>query len=269
MDLQKKKAIQEIVDETFRSFMDKYEKRFTMQVSDPDGVINAKKNNCFVSMLGKEFMFYSAFVRSFDSSFGTVLEHMGRDIAALSYEVRGTIRSYLLPQQTQHIDYLMTEYEQHVKPEVMDYSSFSWVVPRDVTSYAKSHETDNYFYNPRTNEHFVIEVKLGGDLDNKKARAEKIALLHEYFLLKNSLMEEPEQKIKIFLGTAYNKFGEGNEWKHGRVQQFFADGELLIGKDYWNFVCDDDDGFACVFEQYQDSAKYIQDSLARIKNMYF
>ena len=41
--------------------------------------------------------------------------------------------------------------------------------------------------------------------------------------------------------------------------EYFDMEELLIGKDYWNFVCDDSKGFDVVFEQYQKSSKYIKD----------
>ena len=45
--------------------------------------------------------------------------------------------------------------------------------------------------------------------------------------------------------------------------------ELLIGKDYWNFVCDDLEGFNIVFEQYKVSSEYIKEALERIKALYF
>lgn len=106
-------------------------------------------------------------------------------------------------------------------------------------------------------------------MDNKKAKTEKLALLQEYFILKNSLRDKPEEQIKLFLGTAYNKYGEGSEWKQERVKQFFAEEELLIGRDYWNFVCDDPEGFRIIFDQYQKSASYIKDVLERIKALYF
>ena len=95
------------------------------------------------------------------------------------------------------------------------------------------------FYNAEKNEHYLIELKASGDLDNKKAKSEKLAMLQEYFILKNSLIDKPNDKIRIFLGTAYNKYGEDSEWKQERVKQFFSEDELLIGKDYWNFVCND------------------------------
>ena len=264
----KRKAIIEIIDSSIKSFSDGFETRHIKDVENPEGVINSKKNNVFIAELGDEFMFYSAFVRSFDSSFGNVLENIGNAIAKLSYEVNGRIESYLLPQQTQHIDYLMTVYNDHQIPKIGDYENFTWVKPRDITSYMTSHETDNYFYNPEKKEHYIIELKAGGDLDNKKSKAEKIELLREYFLLKNKL-ESKEEKVKVLFATAYNKYGEGNDWKQSQVRQYFDEKELLIGKDYWNFVCDDEKGFEIVFEQYKKSANYIKEAISVIKGIYF
>lgn len=265
LDERKKQAIQKIVDEEIRKFTDSFEARYTKEVDNPDGVINSKINNCFVAELGKEFMFYSAFVRSFDSSFGKVLEAMGNKIAELSYDVRKDVNSFLLPQQSQHMDYIILEYEKHRKPKTSDYSEFFCMIPEDTRSFEKNHVTDHYFYNAQKNEHYLIELKASGDLDNKKAKSEKLAMLQEYFILKNSLRD----KINLYLATAYNKYGEDSEWKQERVKQFFAEDELLIGRDYWNFVCDDLEGFDIVFEQYQRSAVYIKEALERIKELYF
>lgn len=270
MEEQKKKAIQIVVDTAISAFAEGLISRYSEEVDDLDGVINMKKNNCFISELGEEFMFYSAFVRSFDSSFGNILEKMGNNIAKLSYEVRGDITSFLLPDQTQRIASVLDNYVDHVtSPSIDHYDSYTSIYPRDITSYKRNHVTDNYFYSPAKNEHYLIELKASGDLDNKKARAEKSALLEEYFLLKNQLKDDLTAKIKIFFGTAYNKYGEGKPWKQERVKQFFAEDELLIGKDYWNFVCDDKDGFDLVFEQYKISAEKIKTALEKIKNLYF
>ena len=69
--------------------------------------------------------------------------------------------------------------------------------------------------------------------------------------------------------TAYNKFGEGNEWKQSQVRQYFDERELLIGREYWNFVCNDEHGFDIVFEQYRKSANYIKEAIQNIKALYF
>ena len=83
------------------------------------------------------------------------------------------------------------------------------------------------------------------------------------------LKDDKTAKINIYFGTAYNKFGEGNFWKQERVRQFFSDEELLIGKDYWNFVCNDKNGFDVIFDQYKISSNEIKKSLLKIKGMYF
>lgn len=270
MDSDKKRAIETLVDIAITSFAEGLVSRYRSEVDDINGVINMKKNNCFIAELGEEFMFYSAFVRSFDSSFGNVLEKMGNGIAQLSYDVLNNIDSFILPDQIQRCSNILDNYLSHTsKPEISHYSSFETIYPKDITSFKRTHATDNYFYNSSKNEHYLIELKASGDLDNKKARAEKSALLEEYFLLKNKLKDDKSAKIKIFFGTAYNKFGEGQIWKQERVRQFFADDELLIGKDYWNFVCNDSEGFNVIFSQYKKSAERIKESLLEIKTLYF
>jgi len=270
MDKVKEERIRKAVDFRIKEFADNFEARYLKELNDPNGVINSKKNNVFISGLGEEFIFNSAFCRSFDSSFGNVLEVLANDVADISFDViTENISSYLLPQQTQHIDYMMSEYEKHAKvPTIDDYSNFSAFIPQNTISFTKSHVTDNHFYNPKTKEHYIIELKAGGDLDNKKAKSEKMELLKEYFILKNSLVGTDET-VKIYFATAYNKNGEDNEWKQERVKQYFAEEELLIGKQYWNFVCDDENGFEIVYSQYKESLKYILDALDRIKYAYF
>ena len=93
-------------------------------------------------------------------------------------------------------------------------------------------------------------------------------MLREYFLLKN-IVTNPNEKIKLSFATAYNKYGEGNEWQQSQVRQFFAEDELLIGKEYWNFVCNDENGFNIVFEQYKRSAGYLKNAIQNIKVLYF
>jgi len=77
-----------------------------------------------------------------------------------------------------------------------------------------------------------------------------------------------EKKIKIFFATAYNRCGEGNEWKQERVKQFFAEDELMIGGKFWDFVCQDEDGYKIVLDEYKKNASVIKDALESIKKTY-
>lgn len=267
MDALREKSIRIIIDTAIKSFADGFELRHNSDVNNPTGTINSKKNNCFISVLGDEFIFYSAFVRSFDSSFGNLLENIGNQIAKFSYQTNKTIHSYILTEQTQHISNLLDKYEDNIcKPAKEHYENFFVVQPKDVTSFLTKHKCDNWFYDEKTKTHYLIELKAGGDLDNKKAKSEKLALLKEYFMLK--IVIPHDQNIYIYFATAYNKFGEENFWHQANVERFFSKDELLIGKNYWNFVCNDKNGFNIVFDQYKISSLYIKNALKRIRAVY-
>ena len=99
MDKIKEEKIRKAVDFRIKEFADNLEKRYIKELSDPNGVIKSKKNNVFIETLGDEFIFNSAFCRSFDSSFGNVLEALANDVAEVSFDViTENISSYLLPQ---------------------------------------------------------------------------------------------------------------------------------------------------------------------------
>lgn len=128
------------------------------------------------------------------------------------------------------------------------------------------HESDYYLQDEATGQHHLIELKIGGDLDNKKARSEKQALLEQYAILCNTLGSA--DKVSIRFATAYNRFGEGALWRQERVRQFFADDELLIGRDFWNFVCKSDTGYDIVLDEYKRNAGAIVEALGKIKVAY-
>jgi len=130
----------------------------------------------------------------------------------------------------------------------------------------KRHESDYCLIDKQTGDYSLIELKIGGDLDNKKSRSEKEALMEQLAILSNTL--PTETKVNIYFATAYNRFGEGKPWKQERVRQYFADKELLIGKDFWNFICKSEDGYETVLDAYKEKSSLIKDSLDSIKKTY-
>ena len=114
--------------------------------------------------------------------------------------------------------------------------------------------------------HYLIELKIGGDLDNKKARAEKEALLEQYCILANQLGSE--DKIRIYFATAYNRYGEGCAWKQSRVLQYFSKEELLISSAFWNMVCKSERGYEIVLDEYKRNAGKIVAALDKIRETY-
>jgi hypothetical protein len=98
----------------------------------------------------------------------------------------------------------------------------------------------------------------------KKARSEKQALLEQYAILKYSPRIRSDSVIRLYFATVYNQFGESEIWKQERVKQFFGEDELLIGRDFWNFICDSNDGNRMVLEAYKQNAHFLKAALEDI-----
>jgi len=88
------------------------------------------------------------------------------------------------------------------------------------------------------------------------------------YIFKEYGPEDFDEYNKIYLGAVSNNIGEDNEWKQGRVLQFFSKDELLIGRDFWNFVCKSEKGYKLVLETYKENAQLITDALEEIKKTY-
>ncbi|MEJ2377491.1 MAG: TdeIII family type II restriction endonuclease [Pseudolabrys sp.] len=263
--IDKDRAIRGLVEAAVQSYATGFEARHVAQKDDPDGVINMKVHNVFIAALGPDIQYYSALVRSLDSSLGDMLEGLAISIAKLSYSVSREVVGYLSGRQTQKIARLLEEYKRRVKrPEISDYAL---LIDKTGDSDRKvRHDSDYYLKDDETGRHYLIELKIGGDLDNKKARAEKEALLEQYAILCNSL-GAPE-KVSIRFATAYNRFGEGKPWEQGRVKQYFAPEELLIGRDFWDFVCKSQTGYETVLDEYRAHAHLIIQALNNVKVAY-
>lgn len=265
----KEKAIRAIVSSFVEAYAAAFSDRHLSEVDDEDGTINMKIHNVFIAALGPEIQYYSALARSLDSSLGNMLEKMAIKIATLNYVVTQHVEGPIYQEQTDYIAELLEQYKNtkganHKKPSVHDYHN---IISRNSSErHNKMHISDYYLKDEETGMHYLIELKIGGDLDNKKARSEKEALLEQYCILSNSLGSE--DKVRILFATAYNRYGEGKPWTQGRVRQFFADDELCISKDFWNLVCKDERGYEIVIDEYTKNAHLINEALDRIKDAY-
>ena len=266
MKIPDKKTIKTLVYTAVESYAQGFQARHEGEVDNPEGTINMKIHNVFIEALGKEIQYYTALVRSLDSSLGNMLEGLAINIASLSFEVKRNVEGPLKPEQTRIIAELLERYKRReIKPSVQDYQVLRSITGKDKAP-IKRHDTDYYLIDGETNTHYLVELKIGGDLDNKKARSEKEAILEQFAILSNVL--PGKTKIKIFFATAYNRYGESKPWRQERVRQFFAEEELLIGKGFWNFVCRSNDGYKTVLEAYRESAPIIKRALDSIKKVY-
>jgi len=263
---QKEKAIRAVVKAYVEAYASGFSDRHLSEVDDENGTINMKIHNVFIAALGADIQYYSALARSLDSSLGNMLEKMAINIASLNYEVTQHIEGQLYREQTEFIADLLEEYKRNAKkPNLSDYKDI--INKKSIRSaISKRHESDYYLYDSENDMHYLIELKIGGDLDNKKARSEKEALLEQFCILANNIGSQ--ENIKIYFATAYNRYGEGKPWTQGRVLQFFAKGELLISSDFWNMVCKSENGYDIVIDEYKKNAHLIVDALNKIKKAY-
>lgn len=265
----RERAIRAVVRQAIVSFADGFASKRIAEADHVDGVINRKIHNVFIASLSADIQYYSALSRSLDSSLGNMLERMAINIASMGYEVTQQVDGVIYQGQTDYIAELLERYQNtrgdnHIAPHISDYQGMG---SRQLgAQHHKPHKSDYHLIDRVTGMHYLIELKIGGDLDTKKARSEKEALLEQYCILANSLGSE--DAIKIFFATAYNKYGEGQPWKQHQVCQFFADDELLISHDFWNLICKSDNGYDIVLGEYRANAHVITEALARIKQVY-
>ena len=269
MKVDNEKAIRTVVRTAVESYASGFSDRHLSEVDDEEGTINMKIHNVFIAALGADIQYYSALARSLDSSLGNMLEKMAINIAKLHYEVTQHVEGVIYQEQTDFIAELLEKYkntkgESHKIPTVSDYTGIC--AKKNTARHTKRHESDYYLKDETTGTHYLIELKIGGDLDNKKARSEKEALLEQYCILANTL--GTEENIKICFATAYNRYGEGKPWKQSRVKQFFAEEELLISSKFWNLICKSDKGYDIVIDEYKKNAYLIMEALDKIKGAY-
>ena len=92
----------------------------------------------------------------------------------------------------------------------------------------------------------VIELKAGGNIDSKKAKSER----NNLDAVKLTVAKMKRQKTVFFYATAYKSFDE-NEAGYKN----FSKEELLIGKDFWEFICDDSASYEYILKTFRDKFK--------------
>lgn len=101
---------------------------------------------------------------------------MAINIASLNFEVTQHVEGPIYQEQTDYIAELLEAYKNtkginHKKPEIKDY--IGMCSRKTSIRHSKRHESDYYLKDPQSGMHFLIELKIGGDLDNKKHAPKK------------------------------------------------------------------------------------------------
>ena len=97
----------------------------------------------------------------------------------------------------------------------------------------------------------ILQIKLGGDLDKGKSEKEK-EILEET----KNLLEEDNKKVKTYIGIINNKNGysqdlfqnEISNWKQPNIQKVFKEDEILVERDLFYFITQDEKVFPKFYE---------------------
>jgi len=261
---EKEVQIRRIVRETIEKFVEDFRNRHIKQVNNDNGTMNRKTRNKFIHPLGIDIQFYAALCRSLDSSLGYLIENIAREIASMSYDVERYIEGPISTKQVSKISEILSNYRSNWIPSVYHYDQL-----RDSeleNSSTSKHTTDFLLKDRNSDVYHIIELKMGGDIDTKKARSEKESIMEQFSVLSNILGNDKE--IHCYFATAYNMFGHGNPWKQHQVLQYFSEEELLIDDKFWNFICDDENGYDIVMSEYHNNSHIIKDAITDIKENY-
>lgn len=271
-DTSKSKVIASIVKTATENFATEFKTRLIADVANPNGVINRKRHNVYMAPLGLDFNFDGALSRSFDSSHGQYLEKMFLGIARQFYVVKTRVEGTIYPEQTAQTTEFLEGYKDpnnSLTPQRSHYDDLRRIKPSPNSKLqVTTRISDMYLIDeaPRYHIHHLAEMKSGGNIDNKKARAEKEALMAQFVIVANSL--GPNAVINPHFATAYNMFGDGQDWNQPNVLQFFSKEELLIGRDFLNLICKSKDGYGLVLQTYEKYAPLIKDAIDEIKQAY-
>jgi len=265
MDPEYEKNIRDLVSYKVLTFLRDFETRHLMNLDNPDGPLNAKYKNPFLADLGPEMTFQSSVWPSFESGLGSMQQELARQLAWANFEVYGSVDAYICSDQVDFINYMCERYQKGKDlPTAEEYETLR--NPEGTPQRLKV-TSDLILKHRGTGEYTVIELKSSGNLDTKKAYAEKRSLLTQYCVLSNALSDE-EPPISMKFATTYNSFGEHHEWKHTRVKKYFRDEDLLIGKDFWNFVIQHPAGHHVFLSEYRKHKETTKGMMQRLKSAY-
>jgi len=127
-----KNTIKALVRTAVESYAQGFRARHEGEVDNPEGTINMKIHNVFIEVLGKEIQYYTALVRSLDSSLGNMLEGLAINIASLSFEVKRNVEGPLGVEQTRIIAELLEKYKRReIKPSITHYQTLRSFAGKD------------------------------------------------------------------------------------------------------------------------------------------
>ena len=164
-------ATQELINQIMQSriytFASNFKKEYSGRGTKLKNLTN-KANNPFILAPGEEIVIYSTIMRSLDSSLGNCLESIARAIAEANYYVYKEVEGDVPVSVDKKISDLMSAYVVKKRiPRLADLDEIIDIEKGLGQFEHKIHKSDYHLVKKSDDrQHFLLELKIGGDLDN-------------------------------------------------------------------------------------------------------
>lgn len=253
-----------IIEEIFTAEIDNFIKKMSSKPFE--------KNNFIMNNLNETFKIYSSLARSFDSTLGNTFQIIAQKIAQymytgkyknLEYDVNYKVFKSFCNLHKENIIFQFSPNKYIQKGEIYSNQCDYSIIPYQKSkfhyltdiSYLFSYSISTEVICPKkgadliiklNDRYYILEIKLGGNLDNKKLESEYNALKkyqEEHYPYNNVSLclgtVYAEEEVKIKLSSHFkSNFSEPNHY-------------LLLEEDFWNFICGNhEDGYSVIKEIY-------------------
>lgn len=217
---------------------------------------------------------YLVFVSSFESQFGNMFENISKEIAKITFgkenvkfvykelEVNDSDYRKYAKEWSKNSkgykkkQYIVSKVGSENKGKIVDFLESntslksSKLTPETIpeliekinysTEKIFKKEVDLIYFDEKTQEYNIFEIKAGGDLDSGKAPTTVANMLNKYVSLGKT-------NANLYFATVYNKDGEGNKWT-GNVSSILDEEMILIGEEFWNKILPEE----ITFEEFKE-----------------
>lgn len=273
------------IQETDKIIKDLIENKILKLVSSEKiiDVVADSLNNPFNFSFGLEHLIYSSYTRSFSSSLGTNMQGSIVEIAkAHGWEIINDgendknikIEGYYSDETRKIINEAMdyinnTSSKDPITKDKIDDFKIK-IIDSVLMTRGKKRSLNSDLVIKKNNIINVIELKAGGDLDKGKAKSQRNEIFEIYALVASKFKDELRSKdlnIDTYFATMYNKdaISKGVEgWKATSVKKNFLKEELLIGKDLWNFICEDEFAYEKIMEIFFSYSSVVEEQIKKM-----
>lgn len=257
-----------VVRERLNDFARDYRKRRLADMEAGGGLLD-KLGNPFFSRFPLEYAAYSTISRSLDSALGTEIEELMVVLAgqafgtdAVLHQSRNGIKGALTLAQSQAIAGALSE---DAPAKSVDFDQLATSEDAVEGSAERCMRRVDVLIRHPSGQVAAIETKFGGQLDVKKSKAEKKALLEFSAVYFNETGVTPA----VVLGVLYDVHDHsGKPWRQGSVNKYFDQNELLVGRNFWNFVLDASDGYDVFIGAWQDASGRLGDLVEELRDRF-